>query len=281
MVPLGCSCPCPIAQITESTVPFTICPGYVSSANSASSPGLHPGELVLVEERDDLPVRLDEGHHGVQRQSGDECAGPELQVDDVTLARRHGRGLVEQPARVRELRSDLRDLRVRAVDVGAELLLDLPDRRQRLRFGRSRCSLLAARRFTLPHELGEIGLRLLEVEARACAGFRELTVLLDAHACEREPCVHFRDFRARLRDRRACFHHFGVRARQGLRGLALPALREGELRLQVGHVELVGRRVDLEQHVTLVNEAVALLDGHFQHAATDLRDDRDHVLEHA
>ena len=46
------------------------------------------------------------------------------------------------------------------------------------------------------------------------------------------------------------------------------------------HLQLVGRRVDAEQHVALLHRAVGL-DGHLDHAAAHLRDDVDHVLDDA
>ena len=162
--------PCPIAQMIESTLPFDDAAWIRLQRELGLVAGLHFRELVLAEERDDLAVGFDERHHGIERQSRDERAGTELQVDHVALARRDGRRLVEQPARIRELRADLRDLRVRAVDLGAELLLDLarPTRVPAPPLAcAAACWLRADSR--CPFELGEIGLRLLEIEARAGA----------------------------------------------------------------------------------------------------------------
>src|SRR4030095_3483959 len=84
-----------------------------------------------------------------------------------------------------------------------ELLLDLPNGGQRLRLGRLRRGLLAARRFALAGQLREVRLGLLEVEAVAGAGLHALLVLLDALSRKREPRIDLGDARARLRDRGA------------------------------------------------------------------------------
>src|SRR5215831_3480137 len=74
--------------------------------------GLDLVQLVLPVESDDAAGRLGQRHHRIDGNSGNEATGPKLQVDDVAIARRTGRGLVEVPFRAFELSADLRDLRV-------------------------------------------------------------------------------------------------------------------------------------------------------------------------
>src|SRR6185503_4367954 len=102
---------------------------------------------------------------------------PQLQVDDVAVARRARRGFLELPLGIVELGADLRDLRIFAADLGAELLLDLAEARARLRLG-------VARRVELALLLERVGLDPLQVEARAGAGLHQLAILGDALARE-------------------------------------------------------------------------------------------------
>ncbi len=184
IVPLAGSCPWPIAHMTESTLPLMMRPGYVSSANSASSPACTLRQLVLRKEGDDLPVGFDQRHHRIERQPRDEAARAQLQVDDVAVAGRARDRLVQVPLRVLELRADLRDLRELPVDLRAELLPDLLRGRDRLRFGRLRLRELAARGGELALRLGEVRFRLLEIEPVPGAGSDELAILV--HPLARE-----------------------------------------------------------------------------------------------
>jgi hypothetical protein len=166
-------------------------------------------------------------------------------------------------------------LRVLAVDLGAEALLHLrlagdrlPLAGARLRFGASRGSELLS-------EIGEVRLRLLEIELRAGTrrrrargterrAFAQSSILAEisadlAPACSIAPFVS---------------GDLGLRALVGLLDFLLLSHRVRELRLQRVDLQLIRGRVDPEQHVTLLDRAVALLDRDLDHAAANLRDDR-------
>ena len=111
-------------------------------------------------------------------------------------------------------------------------------------------------------ELGEVGLRLLEVEAVAGAGCDELAVLLDALARQRElRAATSRDPRARPAAIAArALRHLGVGAGQLARRCSRCALPRARAALRaIRTVELVRRRVDPEQHVALLDRAGCLL----------------------
>src|SRR5579862_5865277 len=79
-------------------------------------------QLVLSIERDDSSARLDEPHHRRERNSRNEAAGTKLEVDHVAVAGRPRRGLVEVPFGAFELRADLGDARIFAIDLRPQLL---------------------------------------------------------------------------------------------------------------------------------------------------------------
>ncbi len=232
-------------------------------------PRLHLVQLVLVEERDDLPVGFDQRHHRIERQPGDEAARAQLQVDHVAVARRARGRLLEVPLRVLELRADLRDLRVlRRRPCAPSFCCDLLRRRDRLRFGRLRLRLLRCAPLRAGLQLGEVRLRLLEVEAVAGAGRDELAVLLDALAREVQPRVDFaRSCAPPAAIARARFDDLGVGAASATPRARAASLARSRAAPRGVDLELVGRRVDAEQHVALLHETVAFLDRHLEHAA--------------
>ncbi len=173
IVPLCCIWPMPCAQITESTLARTMRPGIRLEREFGVVARCDLVQLVLVEERDDLAVGLDERHHRIERHAGDERAGPQRQVDDVAVAGREDGRLLEFPLGVGEVGLDLRD----RGDVAAHRRGQLrPDLR-----------LVGDGRAELRLEVAEVGLGLLEVEAVAGTGGRELTVLLHARLRELDP----------------------------------------------------------------------------------------------
>ena len=175
----------------------------MSSVISASLPGDDLVQLVLVEEREDLILVVDERHDFVERHAGDEEARPQHDVHHGAVAGRDDRRLRQIPLRVLELCPRRLDLRLRCLHLclrRGDLRFHLGDRGQLAldAAGELFANLLlgCARRRELRAELVDRGLRLLEVEAITGAGGYELGVLLDARArqlqrrCERAdlPC---------------------------------------------------------------------------------------------
>jgi hypothetical protein len=125
----------------------------------------------------------------------------------------------------------------------------------------------------------EVGLGLLEVELVARAFRDELPVL--GHALLRE--IHLR--RRLLRARRGRVdgglrrRHLGHRPGELFLQLAVRALGVRELSLERVHLQLVGRRVEPEEHVALPHLLVAL-GRDLDHAPAHLRHDVHDVLEH-
>ncbi len=100
---------------------------------SASLPGDDLVQLVLVEEREDLVLVVDERHDFVERHAGDEEARPKHHVDHRAVAGREHRRLRQIPLRVLELRLRRLDLRLRRLYLRLrrrDLRLHLGDRRE-------------------------------------------------------------------------------------------------------------------------------------------------------
>ena len=266
MVPLAGSCPSPCAQMIESTLPLMICPGSVLSENSASFPGATWCSSFWLYIATTWPSASTSVITGFKRDARDERARPQLQVHHVAVARRAGRGLLEEPFRVLELGADLRHLRVLAVRPWRRASAGPAARSRRPARASARLRLHAAGRRQLALLLLHVGFGPLEVEPVAGAGCRELAVLLDALARELEPRTDRAGVALRLRDRAARFDDLALGALQRFLQLALLALRVGELRLERVHVELVGCRIDPEQDVALLHQDVALHDRHLEHA---------------
>ncbi len=94
---------------------------------------LHLVQFVLAEQREDLPVLVDERHHIEERHAGHEGARTKLHVDHRAVARRDHRRLRQLPACVVELRAGGVDLGFRHAQVrlgGRNLRLHLGDRSQ-------------------------------------------------------------------------------------------------------------------------------------------------------
>ena len=249
-------------------------------------------QLVLAEQREDLILVVDEGHHLVERHAGDEEAGAEHDVHHRAVAGREhvvcvrSQRALSSCARVvstcacghlhlrlgrGDLRLDLRDRREVAVDAACELFAHLL-------LGR-------ARRRKLRRQLVDVRLRLLEIEAIAGAGGDELGVLRDALARQVE----------RRRKRRhlpvACFScsrswrsldcaSVSCACTSASRCRSAPTLASSAASFASSelHFVLIGRRIDPEQHVALLHRPV-VLDRHLDHASPDLRDDRHDVLD--
>ena len=235
-VPLAWSCPAPCAQMTESTLPLMMRPGIGVERELGLVARLDLVQLVLVDRArrpgPSVSTSVITGASGKRR---DEAARPQLQVDRrssrTASASSSGRAV---PLRALELGADLRDLRVFAVHLRAELLLDLLARwpRPAPRAARACASALRAA-VQLALELREVRFGLLEVELRCRRRSRR------ARGTARRASARARASRSPRRCRApACsiallrLGHLALRALQLLLELALLALRVGELRLE-------------------------------------------------
>ncbi len=158
-------------------------------------PRLDLMELVLAEQRENLILLVDEGHHLVERHAGHEESRPQHDIDHRPVARREDGCLRQLPAGGLELGARRVDLRLRHPDLRLgrrDLCLDLGNRREvsvdaagelfsHLLLGGARCRNLAG-------ELVDVRLRLLEIEAIAGAGGDELGVLLHSHPGQIQRC---------------------------------------------------------------------------------------------
>ena len=180
-------CPCACAQMTESTCALMIAPRIGVERDLRFVARLDLVQLVLVEQREDLVLVVDEGHDLVEGMPATKKPGRSITFTIVPLpgattvvcVRSHRAfsswarvvstcACDDLHLRLRrgDLRLDLRDGREVAVDPAGELL-------PHLLLGR-------ARRGDLRGQLVDVGLRLLEIEAVAGAGGGELGVLRDA-----------------------------------------------------------------------------------------------------
>ena len=152
-------------------------------------------QLVLVEQREDLMLVVDEGHHFVERHAGDEEARPQHDVDHRAVAGREDRRLRQVPLRAfsscaRVVSTCACDAFTCAWAVAICALTWATDARSpltRRRASRAPAARPRARRH-LRGELVDVGLRLLEIETIAGAGGDELGVLLNALARQLEGC---------------------------------------------------------------------------------------------
>ena len=210
-----------MAQMIESTLPLTMRPGYVSSANSASSPG-SPGAARSGCRARPRARGFDEGHHRIERQAGDEAAGTKLQVDDVALAGRARRRLIEHPTwRSRAARGSARPARTCRSTFAPSLCCICPTEASACASVAcsAACSLRAA--LALAGQLARGSPRPARVEAVAGAGLDELLVLLDALSRELEPARRPRSGRGvRLRDRGTRLGDLGVGALATIPGVS-------------------------------------------------------------
>src|SRR5215470_5778192 len=230
-------------------------------------------EFVLPIERNDGTGCLYQRHHGIDGEPGHEPAGPEREIDHVAIAGGACGGLVEIPFRALELGANLRYLGEFPVHLRAEPLLYLLARSDRLLFTRSRLRFGTARGIQLSRELGQRGLRLLEIELGAGAGSDQLTVLRDALAGEIELGRHLGRPRRRLLDSALGLGDLSLCALQRLLKLLLLRNRVGELCRQRVDLKLIRSRVDPEKDIPLLDRHVAFLDRNLDHTATDLRND--------
>jgi hypothetical protein len=235
---------------------------------------LHLMQLVLRVERDHGARRLDRASARRHRQRGDESAGPQLQVDDVTVARRARRRLSRSHFALSSCARICATCAYSPFDVRAEPLLHLALAGDRLLLSRARL------RFGAPRG------------RRAAGSGREVL-----SACSRSnfvpaPAPPARDTARRpSRELDPC----GISADRAAACSIAPfvsvtfacaplirspgasfcdPIASGELRLQRVHLQLVRGRVDTKQHVAILDRPVTLLDRTSITRAADLGDDQ-------
>ena len=248
--------PCAVAHMIESTLHLMMRPGYILQGDLRFLARLDLAHFVLAEDRHDPLLVLDERHGRRHRQRHGHRAGTQRQRYHGAVGRRVVDGLVETPFGIGQLRLGARDLRLDVRDLvllaagglGGELLPDLrfagdADVELRLRDSRHRSAPVRSRtgcrrrsaasslQLLLAHP-GQLQLRRDRVAGCRCA----------LRSCCAEAAL----------------------ARVGRDQLHIELLRAAPCSPSTSIS--YGRRIDLEQHVALLDRAVRL-DRHLGDAA--------------